>query len=82
MKGKRRCKAMRYLGIARKERDHVVMPDAFREVEEGSVYEVVEIGGDFLLVPPPLNRERLARIERLVNRSIEEHRKTLEGLAR
>lgn len=73
---------MRYLGIARQENGSVVMPDAFREVEEGRLYEAIEIGGDILLVPPPLDHERLARIERLANRSIQEHRKSLEGLAR
>jgi bifunctional DNA-binding transcriptional regulator/antitoxin component of YhaV-PrlF toxin-antitoxin module len=72
---------MRYFGIARKERGQVVLPDAFREVEEGHLYEVVEIGGDILLMPPPLDRERLAQIECLANRSIEEHRKSLEGLS-
>ena len=73
---------MRYLGIARKEGERVLMPDAFRGVEEGKIYEVVEIGGDLILVPSPLDRRRLARIERLLQRSIEEHRQTLEGLAR
>ncbi len=73
---------MKYLGVARKEKGQVVMPDAFRETEEGKLYEVIEIGGDILLVPSPLDRERLARIEKLANRCIEEHRKALEGLAR
>ena len=73
---------MKYLGVARKEKGQVVMPDAFREAEEGKLYEVIEIGGDILLVPSPLDRKRLARIEKLAQRSIEEHRKTLEGLAR
>ena len=72
---------MRYLGIARNEQGHLAMPDAFSEVEESKAYEVVEIGGDILLMPPPLNRERLAQIEQLAKRSIHEHRKTLEGLA-
>jgi hypothetical protein len=73
---------MRYFGIAKNEKGLVVMPDAFREVETYPLYEVIEIGGDVLLVSPPLDRERLAQIERLARRSIEEHRKTLEGLAR
>jgi hypothetical protein len=58
------------------------MPDSFQEVETGQLYEAVEIGGDILLISPPLDRERLTRIERLTRHSIEEHRKTLEGLAR
>ncbi len=73
---------MRYLGIARRELRQIVMPDTFIGMEEGKNYEVVEIGGDILLIPPPLNRERLARIEQLAKLSIHEHHKTLEGLAR
>jgi len=73
---------MKYLGIARKEKGQIVMPDAFQGVEEGQTYEAIEIGGDILLAPVPLDRARLARIEGLANRSIEEHRKSLEGLAR
>ncbi|KXK29087.1 MAG: hypothetical protein UZ01_02397, partial [Candidatus Brocadia sinica] len=39
--------------------------------------------GDILLIPPPLDKERLARIEKQTkNNSIEEHRKTLKGLAK
>ena len=70
---------MRYLGIARKELSQLKMPDAFND-ETGGNYEVVEIGGDILLMPPPLDRDRLAQIERLAKLSIEEHRKILEGL--
>jgi len=73
---------MRYLGIAKKEKGHLTMPDAFGEVEEGQMYEAIELGGEILLISAPLDRKRLAQIERLVSRSIEEHRKSLEGLAR
>ena len=73
---------MRYLGIAKNDRGRVTMPDASRDQMPEPTYEVVEIGGDILLVPPPLDRERLAAVERLAQRSIDEHRKTLEGLAR
>ena len=73
---------MKYLGVARKEKGQVVMPDAFQEAEEGKLYEAIEIGGDILLVPSPLDRKRLSHIEKLAQHSIEEHRKTLEGLAR
>ena len=59
----------------------IVMPDAFQEVEEGRTYEAIEIGGDILLASVPLDRERLGKIARLASRSIEEHRKSLEGLA-
>ena len=51
---------MRYLGITRKEQRHLAIPDAFSEVEDSTAYGVVEIGGDILLMPPPMNKERLA----------------------
>ena len=73
---------MKYLGVARKEKGHVVMPDAFKEAEEGKLYEVIEIGCDIILVPSPLDLERLTHIEKLTHSSIEEHRKSLEGLSR
>ncbi|ODS34353.1 MAG: class I glutamine amidotransferase [Candidatus Scalindua rubra] len=73
---------MKYLGIARKEKGQVIMPDAFQKVPEGKQYEAIELGNDIILVPSPVDRERLARIERLANISIEEHRKTLKGLAK
>lgn len=73
---------MRYLGIARKEKGELVMPDTFQNVEEGRTYEAIEIGGDIFLAPAPLDRDRLGKIEHLASRSIEEHRKSLEGLAR
>ena len=72
---------MKYLGIARKEKGKIVMPDGFQEIEEGRTYEAIEIGGDILLASVPLDRERLGKIARLASRSIEEHRKSLEGLA-
>ncbi|MBM2833886.1 MAG: hypothetical protein A2Y09_02440 [Planctomycetes bacterium GWA2_39_15] len=73
---------MRYLGIARKEKGQVVMPDAFQTVTEGKLYEAIEIGNDILLVPSPLDKDRITRIERLTHLSIEEHRKTLEKLSK
>ena len=73
---------MRYLGVARTRKGQVEMPDAFLTVEGTGDYEVVEIGGDILLTPPPLDRERLVRIEALAARSIQDHRESLEGLAR
>jgi len=36
---------MRYLGIARKEKGQILMPDALKELVEDEHYEVVEIGG-------------------------------------
>ncbi len=73
---------MKYLGTARKEKGHVVMPDAFQEIEEGRVFEAVEIGGDLLLLAGPLEKERLSRIEEITKESINKHRATLEGLSR
>ncbi len=73
---------MKYLGTARKEKGRVVMLDAFQEVEEGRVFEAIEIGGDILLLAGPLEKERWARIEELTKESIEKHRATLEALAR
>ncbi len=72
---------MRYPGIARKEQRHLAVPDAISEVEDSTAYGVVEIGSDILLMPPQMNKERLAQNEMLAKRSIGEHRETLEGLA-
>jgi hypothetical protein len=72
---------MKYLGTARKEKGQVVMPDAFQEIEEGRLFEAVEIGGDILLLAGPLEKERLSQIEEIAKESIEKHRATLEALA-
>ena len=58
------------------------MPDAFQEVTTLRTYDAIQVGGDILLLPAPLDRERLKKIEELAKRSIEEHRSTLEALAR
>jgi hypothetical protein len=73
---------MTYLGAARIENGHVVMPDALGEQPRAQSYDAVEIGGDILLTRDPLDRERLAQIERHAAQSIADHRATLEGLAR
>lgn len=73
---------MRYLGIVKRQNGDLMMPDTFREVAERHVYEAIQVGGDILLLSTPLDQERLKRIEELANRSIEEHRRTLERLAR
>jgi len=72
---------MKYLGIARAEKGRIVMPDGFDEHAGGQTYEAVEIGGTVILAPAPLNRERLAQVDRLARRSIEDHRGALDGLA-
>jgi hypothetical protein len=73
---------MKYLGTARKEKGRMVMPDAFQDVEDGRVFEAIEIGGDIILLAGPLDKERLSRIEEIAKESIEKHRATLEALAR
>ena len=73
---------MKYLGIARVENGTLVMPDAFREVAGQRDYEAVQVGDAILLLAAPLDRERLKRIEALTQASIDEHRSSLEGLAR
>lgn len=73
---------MKYLGTVRRQDGNLAMPDAFQEVTKRVSYEAVQVGDDILLLSAPLDREQLERIERLASRSIAEHRRTLEGLAR
>ena len=73
---------MKYLGIVKRENGNLTMPDAFQEVTVPRTYEAIQVGGDILLLPAPLDRERIKRIEELTKRSIEEHRSTLEALSR
>ena len=73
---------MKYLGTARKEQGRMVMPDAFQEVEDGRVFEAIEIGGDIILLAGPLAKENWSRLEDLTKESIENHRATLEALSR
>ena len=72
---------MKYLGIVRHENGTLVMPDTFRQAVAEGDYEAVEVGDSILLFCAPLDRERLERIEALADRSIDEHRDSLEGLA-
>ncbi len=73
---------MKYLGPARKEKGHVIMPDSFRDVPEGQVYEAVELGGDIVLAIPPLDDKRLEEVIRIAKRGMAEHRAALERLAK
>jgi hypothetical protein len=73
---------MKYLGIMKQEHGQVTMPGEFQTIEPGQSYEVIEIGGDVLLLPSPLNQKRMARVKKLTKLSIKEHHKTLDGLAR
>ena len=52
---------MKYLGIIRKEKGHVLMPDGFDDVTKGRTYEAIELGDSILLMPTPLDRQRTAR---------------------
>ncbi|HEX7344398.1 MAG TPA: hypothetical protein VF398_09040 [bacterium] len=72
---------MKYLGIARIRKGRVHLPDSF-PMEDGRQYDVVELGGDILLIPSMLDKNRMAEISRLARQSIGEHRKTLEDLAK
>ena len=72
---------MRYLGTAKVENGHVIMPDGFDADVRVGTYEAVEIGGDILLTATPLDRKRLERVGKLAAQSIDDHRKSLEGLA-
>ncbi len=73
---------MKYLGIVKRDNAKLSMPDAFQKVAPSDQYEAIEVGGDILLVAAPLDADRLKQIEDLTNRSINEHRPTLKGLAR
>lgn len=57
-------------------------PGSFEQVAKGEEYAAIQEEDSILPVPLPLDREGLKRIEQLTNRSIQEHRKSLEGLAR
>jgi len=73
---------MKYLGIVKRQNGNLTMPDTFQEVEKRGAYEAIQVGGDILLLSAPLDQERLKRIEELADLSIEEHRRSLEGLGR
>jgi hypothetical protein len=72
---------MKYLGIARNQNGRVVMPDTF-EAKDGVEYEAVDMGGDILLMPSTLQRERIKLIKRLTEITIKEHGESLKGLAK
>jgi hypothetical protein len=73
---------MKYLGIAKRQGSDLKMPDSFQDIAKTEVYEAIVVDGDILLLATPLDRERIKRIQDLTDRSIKEHRRTLEGLAR
>lgn len=57
------------------------MADTFQEIKGSITNEAIQEGGDIQLPSTPLFQERLEKIQDLVDSSIEDHRKTLEGLA-
>lgn len=73
---------MNYLGTARIENGRVRMPDGFAGATRSNTFEAIEIGGDILLITSPLDRKRLDLIDALAGESINDHRKSLEGLAK
>jgi hypothetical protein len=73
---------MKYLGSVKKEEGILVTPSAFSDVKNGQVFEAVEIDGDVLLVKAPLDKQSIERTERLARKVIDDHRKSMEGLAR
>ncbi len=73
---------MKFLGSVKKENGHMVASDAFQEVQEGKVFEAVEIEGHIFLVPAPFDKERAEKIRSLADESIRAHRKSLENLSK
>jgi len=73
---------MTYLGTVKVETGRLLMPLPFATSQRPETYEAVEVAGDILLVVAPLDRARLRQAERLAERSIADHRASLEGLAR
>ncbi len=73
---------MKYPGTVKRQNSLLTMPDTFEEVADGRECEAIHVEDAIFLLPGPLDREPLNRIEDLANRSINEHRSTVEGLAR
>ena len=78
---------MRYLGIVEKRHVGQIILEGYgrekiTEDDDQTTVEAVEIEGAVVLVPAPVDRKRLAQIERLASQSIHDHRTTLEKLAR
>ena len=78
---------MRYLGIVEKrhggqiilaghEGEKIVNAEA-----DQTAFEAFEVESVIVLVPAPVDRARLSRIEELTEQSIQDHHTTLEGLA-
>ncbi len=72
---------MRYLGQAKYENGVILLPESLR-LAEGTTYAVLEIEGDLWLSPQSSDPQRLEEVARLARQVIEEHRETLEKLAK
>lgn len=78
---------MRYLGIVETKHGGQIILEGYNqeritEEDDQITLEAVEIEGVIVLVPAPVDRKRIAQIEKLTSQSIDDHRTTLEGLAR
>ncbi len=73
---------MKYLGTIRNENGTFRMPDGFDAGGARDTYEVIAVGDDILFIADPLDRKRLESLLRLTKNSIEDHRESLDGLAK
>jgi len=78
---------MRYLGIVEKRHGGQIILECYgqekiTEEDDQAAFESVEIEGAIVLIPAPVNHKRIVQIETLTGQSIDDHRTTLEGLAR
>ena len=51
---------MKYLGIIKHKNRHFITPDSFKKTNQTKRYETIEISGNVLLLPSPINKDRLA----------------------
>lgn len=78
---------MRYLGIVEKRHSGQIILEGYGETttseeDDQAAFEAFEIESLIVLVPEPVDRTQLSRIEKLTEQAIQDHRTTLEGLAR
>jgi hypothetical protein len=78
---------MRYIGIVEKRHGGQIILEGYgqekiTEEDDQTTFEAVEIDGVIVLIPAPVDRNRLAQIATLASQSIHDHRATMEGLAR
>ncbi len=73
---------MKYLGTIKNENGVLRMPDQFTQGDSHESYEAIVVGDDILLIANPLDRKRLERVDRIAQASINDHKTTLDGLAK